>query len=190
MDKKRILVVIDCQNDFITGALRNEEAIKKVPNIVNKIKTGNWDYIFLTRDTHPDNYLETQEGKKLPVPHCIVGSEGWDIETSIMDAVKESNVPYSIHDKYTFGLSTLAEDLDNELDKNGIFAFPYDDENIEVEFCGFCTDICVVSNVMILKASWYDFADITVDSSCCAGVTPESHEAALTTMRMCQIDVI
>ena len=91
------------------------------------------------------------------------------------------------HDTF---LPTLAEDLDNELDKNGIFAFPYDDENIEVEFCGFCTDICVVSNVMILKASWYDFADITVDSSCCAGVTPESHEAALTTMRMCQIDVI
>lgn len=189
MEKKRILVVIDCQNDFITGVLRNEEAIKKVPNIVNKIKTGNWDFIFLTKDTHFNDYMNTQEGKKLPVPHCIEDTSGWEIEPSIMRAVKESCPDFAVYEKYTFGLNSIADDLEQELEERDILTGGKDDDAY-VEFCGFCTDICVVSNVLILKANWYDFADIAVDSSCCAGVTPEKHEAALETMRSCQIDVI
>lgn len=189
MNKKNILVVIDCQNDFITGALRNEEAIKKVPNIVDKIKNGKWDFIFLTRDTHYENYLETDEGKKLPVPHCIFETDGWEIEPSVMKAVKKSKVPYAVADKFTFGLFSIADSIERELIINDVTDFA-DEDRINAEVCGFCTDICVVSNTLILKANWYDFADITVDSNCCAGVTPETHDAALTTMKMCQIDVI
>ena len=193
METRKILVVIDVQNDFITGALRNEEAIKKVPNIVKKINEKKWDFIYLTRDTHFSDYMETNEGKKLPVPHCIQNTDGWNIESSVMEAVVNSKVPYAVYDKLTFGRTEIADDLEYELDDRGIVDFNETYNNgdaVNVEFVGFCTDICVVSNALILKANWYSFADITVDSNCCAGVTPESHEAALTTMRMCQIDVI
>jgi nicotinamidase-related amidase len=185
--KRHVLVVIDCQNDFITGALRNEEAIKKVPNIVDKINERKWDFIFLTRDTHGEDYMNTPEGKKLPVPHCLKGTDGWKIEESVMEAVVDSKIPYAVYDKYTFGLHSIADDLEYELGEKTEVDF--EDDKMYVEFVGFCTDICVVSNVTILKANWYDWADIAVDSNCCAGVTPESHDAALTTMKMCQIDV-
>ena len=191
MSKKRILLAIDCQNDFITGALRNEEAIKKVPNIVEKIKNENWDFIFLTRDTHDTDYLETKEGEKLPVVHCLKGSKGWEIEQSIANAVAaahENGTQYAVYNKFTFGLCTLPEDLEFELESQTDIDFGKDE--VEVVFVGFCTDICVVSNALLLKSVWYQFADIAVDSNCTAGVTPESHEAALTTMKMCQIDVI
>ena len=186
MSKKKILVIIDCQNSFITGELRNEEAIKAVPNIMKKVQEEKWDFIFLTRDTHTEDYLNTREGQKLPVVHCIKGTHGWEIEESVMAAVDESKIPYAIYNKFTFGLFDIADDLEWELDKNDI-----DFENdTYIEVCGFCTDICVVSNALLLKASFYDWADIAVDSKCCAGVTPESHEAALTTMKMCQINVL
>ena len=187
MSKKKILVIIDCQTDFITGALRNEDAIKTVPNIVKKVNSKKWDFILLTRDTHTEDYLNTREGQKLPVEHCIKGTKGWEIEESVMTAVEESKIPYAVYDKFTFGLFDIADDLEFELDKNDI---DYDGEDVYIEVCGFCTDICVVSNTLLLKANFYDWADITVDSKCCAGVTPESHEAALTTMKMCQIDVL
>ena len=104
-----------------------------------------------------------------------------------MEAVIDSNIPYAVYDKYTFGLHSIADDLEYELSEKTETDF--DEDKMYVEVVGFCTDICVVSNVMILKANWYDWADIVVDPNCCAGVTPESHEAALTTMKMCQIDV-
>jgi len=185
MKTKKVLVVIDCQNDFITGALRNEEAIKAVPNIVKKINEFDGDYILVTMDTHESNYLETNEGKKLPVVHCVKGTEGWQLQEDIkkvlieFDAKEGKNVMY-FH-KPTFGSQAMAEFLD--LDE----AF---EGNLDIEYVGFCTDICVVSNVLMEKAILYDRANITVDASCCAGVTPESHKAALTTMKMCQINVI
>lgn len=184
---KKILVIIDCQNDFITGSLRNEEAIKKVPNIVKKINENDWDEIFVTQDTHTDDYLNTKEGKNLPVVHCIKYTDGWNIETSIANAIKNAkynkniNVIY-IH-KPTFGSKNLRDMICDS-------AKYYYDKDIYIEFVGFCTDICVVSNVLLVKEALYENADITVDASCCAGVTPESHNAALLTMKMCQIKVI
>lgn len=181
--EKNILVVIDCQNDFITGSLRNDEAIKKVPNIVKKIRNFTGDCIFVTYDTHQDNYLETPEGKKLPVVHCVKDTEGWDLEPNIKAALVDAslrNINVVYIEKPTFGTFNLVD----EIKKKTLWS----DTNIE--FVGFCTDICVVSNVLITKAAFYNTANIVVDSNCCAGVTLESHEAALTTMRMCQIDVI
>ena len=185
MKTKKILIVIDCQNDFIDGSLRNEEAIKAVPNIVKKIKEFDGDYILVTMDTHESNYLETNEGKMLPVVHCVKGTQGWQMNPDIKNALinadvhKNQNVMY-FH-KPTFGSQAMAEFL--ELDE----AF---DGNLEIEYVGFCTDICVISNVLMEKAILYDRASITVDASCCAGVTPEKHKAALETMKSCQINVI
>ena len=186
MDKKKVLFLIDVQNDFITGALRNEEAIKAVPNIVNKIKDEHWDLIILTKDTHYDNYLETREGKKLKVPHCITKTHGWEIEQSVMDAVKESGVPYWFSLKCTFGCFSLSDNLEGALDS---LDFPFSDGDYYFEFCGFCTDICVISNVLLMKASWYEWADFAVDPACCAGTTIEKHKAALAVMDSCQIDI-
>lgn len=188
MEKKRILIIVDCQNSFITGELRNEEAIKAVPNIMKKVQEEKWDFIFFTRDTHDTDYLETKEGEKLPVVHCLKGSHGWEIEENVMAAVEKSGVPYAIYNKFTFGLSTLPEDLEFELETQTDIDFEKDE--IEVVFVGFCTDICVVSNALLLKSVWYQFADIKVAENCTAGVTPESHFAALTTMKMCQIDIL
>ena len=185
MKTKKILVVIDCQNDFIDGSLKNEEAIKAVPNIVKKISEFDGDYILVTMDTHDENYLNTNEGKMLPVEHCIEGKIGWQINTDIKDALiyadvhKSQNVMYFY--KPTFGSTSMAEFL--ELDE----AFSGE---LEIEYVGFCTDICVISNVLMDKAILYDRASITVDASCCAGVTPEKHKAALETMKSCQINVI
>lgn len=181
----KVLVVIDAQVDFITGALRNEEAIKAVPNIVNKIKNFDGDYILVTLDTHGENYLESKEGKKLPVKHCVKGTEGWQLQEDIkkvlieFDAKEGKNVMY-FH-KPTFGSTSMAEFM--ELDE----AF---EGELDIEYVGFCTDICVVSNVLMEKAVLFDRAKITVDASCCAGVTPEKHKAALETMKSCQINVI
>ena len=185
MKEKKILVVIDCQNDFIDGSLKNEEAIKAVPNIVKKIIDFDGDYIFVTMDTHDENYLETNEGKNLPVVHCVKGTYGWRLPEEVkqalisFDSKKGKNVMY-FH-KPTFGSTSMAEFL--ELDE----AF---EGELEIEYVGFCTDICVISNVLMEKAILYDRASITVDASCCAGVTPEKHKAALETMKSCQINVI
>ena len=166
---KKTLIVIDMQNDFIDGALGTKEAQAIVPNVKKKIEEykARGDEIIFTRDTHPAYYLTTNEGKHLPVEHCIRGTEGWLI-------TKEINSPEYFHlDKYTFGCTYW----------NDLFDFE------EIELVGLCTDICVVSNALILKAQFPEI-NITVDASCCAGVTPESHKAALTTMKMCQINVI
>ena len=179
---KKILVAIDVQNDFITGALRNTEAIKKVPNIVKKIREFNGDAIIYTMDTHGENYMSTNEGKLLPVEHCIKGTEGWRIQSEVNSELISAKLR-GIHvfeiQKPTFGSVNLPED---------IFSI-VGNEEFEIEFVGFCTDICVVSNVLITKAFYYDKATVIVDSECCAGVTKEKHEAALETMRSCQIVV-
>lgn len=171
---RKILVVIDMQKDFIDGALGTKEAQEIVGNVVRKIGTYESKDIYATRDTHQGNYLETSEGKKLPVEHCIEGSEGWEINADVAAALGSA----VIINKPTFGSIVLADLLQEENDK----------EELEIELVGLCTDICVVSNALLLKAAMPEI-NISVDASCCAGVTPESHEAALKTMQMCQITV-
>lgn len=164
----KTLIVIDMQKDFIDGALGTKEAVNIVPAVKKKIKEylDRGDEVIFTRDTHAENYLETSEGKKLPVVHCIKGTEGWKIPEDI-------DVRSCLHiDKPTFGW-TGWRDMNFE----------------EIELIGLCTDICVVSNALILKATFPEI-NISVDPSCCAGGTPESHNAALSTMKMCQINVI
>jgi nicotinamidase-related amidase len=175
----KILIVVDMQTDFIDGALGTPEAQTIVPNVIKKVEQYREDengFILYTADTHGKNYLDTQEGKKLPVPHCIHPSKGWMIPEDIY-------VPNSpIVMKYTFGAESLPCYLRAIERQVG--------SDIEsIEFIGLCTDICVISNVMIAK-SCYPEVSIIVDSSCCAGVTPASHKNALEAMKMCQIEVI
>lgn len=192
---KKLLIVIDCQNDFITDALRNEEAIRKLPNVVKLIKEHDGTVI-ATRDTHftkeqvdntkwppADNavaYEDSLEGQKLPVTHCIKGTEGWQIAPTVLEALEAKNAngmkKFHVIDKLTFGHIALPQYL------------KFYDFN-EILIAGYCTGICVISNALILRAI-YPNMKITVDASCCACVTPESHKAALTAMKMCQIDII
>lgn len=165
---RKTLIVVDMQNDFITGSLGTKEAQDIVQKVKNKIaeyqKRG--DEIIFTRDTHQTDYLNTPEGKKLPVEHCIEGTVGWQIA----EGLEVDEVVYI--DKPTFGWTH------------------WNDRTFEeIEMVGLCTDICVVSNALILKATFPE-VEITVDASCCAGVTPATHNAALETMKMCQINVI
>lgn len=176
---QKILVVVDMQNDFIDGALGTAEAQAIVGNVVRKIESYQGEPVFATRDTHKENYMETSEGRHLPVPHCIKGTKGWEIREEVAQALNRAGA--RIIDKPTFGSETLAETL-FELASGK-------DEAPEIELVGLCTDICVVSNALLLKARMPE-AQIRVDASCTAGVTPKSHEAALLTMRMCQVDVI
>lgn len=182
----KILVLVDCQNDFITGSLANKEAQIAVPRIVEKINNFDGDLIIATQDTHWNGYLNTPEGQKLPVEHCIDGTKGWEIEPEINRALLDAadrNIRITHISKNTFGSKTLMETL---LTECGYI------DNVEphrIEFAGFCTDICVVSNALLAKAAVYNTSEIFIDSSCCAGVTPELHEKALDVMRSCQINV-
>lgn len=164
------------QKDFVDGALGTSEAVAIVPAVVKKI-TGFDGDIFVTYDTHSPDYMNTSEGKKLPVPHCIRGTTGWQLDAQVEAALK--NKVYTAVEKPTFG-SVLLPSLIREAAKG---------EPFSIQLIGLCTDICVVSNALLLKAN-YPEAPISVDASCCAGVTPATHEAALSTMRCCQIDVI
>ena len=182
-----ILTVIDTQDDFISGSLRNEEAIKAVPNIVKKIDNFDGDVIYVTQDTHDPDYLYTPEGNKLPVVHCVNRSNGWMINKDVQNALNDAylrGIDVIYIEKPTFGSFDLIDYIKEDIDKCDEY------EKVNIEFVGFCTDICVVSNVLITKAAFYDRAKIQVDASCCAGVTPESHKAALLTMKMCQVDII
>ena len=167
----KFLIVVDMQNDFISGALGSDMAQAIVPYVVEKVKSFDGKIIF-TRDTHFDNYLETQEGQKLPVKHCIRDTWGWEICDELL--------PYAdvVIDKETFGSVDLPAILRD-----------YGDEVESIELCGLCTDICVISNAVILKANFTE-AKMTVDSNACAGVTEASHKNALETMKMVQIDII
>lgn len=172
---RKILLIIDMQNDFIDGSLGTNEAVKIVNNVINKIKKYPSENVFATKDTHEENYLATREGMHLPVEHCIRGTDGWDINSEIKKLITASN----IFEKGTFGSVKLVEKI-REIAAT---------EDISIEIVGLCTDICVVSNALLIKA-YLPEIDITVDSSCCAGVTPTKHEASLETMRSCQINVI
>ena len=168
---KNVLIVVDMQKDFIDGALGTPEAVAIVPNVEKKIREFQGEVIF-TRDTHEENYMETQEGKNLPVPHCIRGTEGWEIDASLQKYVTGKCI-----DKPTFGSVELGAFL-KELDEK---------EPIEtITLIGLCTDICVISNAMIAKATLPE-VKVVIDSACCAGVTPQSHSNALEAMKMCQI---
>lgn len=169
---RKILVVVDMQNDFIDGALGTAEALAIVENVKAKIREYDQKDIFVTMDTHTPDYLNTQEGRNLPVEHCIKGTDGWKLRSDIAEILTEAKV----YEKPTFGSTALAKDIAK------IAAA----EDIEIELIGLCTDICVVSNALLLKAMMPEVT-ISVDPACCAGVTPESHEAALKTMQMCQI---
>lgn len=172
---KHFLIVVDMQNDFITGSLGTPEAQSIVSAAAEKIRQfeGN---IFVTFDTHGPDYLETAEGKKLPVAHCIRGTWGWELDTVISNALKGKN---QINvEKPTFGSVRLPE----------LVAAAAGDEDFSVELIGLCTDICVISNALLLKAHFPE-KEIAVDASCCAGVSPETHAAALSAMRCCQIDI-
>jgi len=178
MKEKKMLIVIDMQNDFIDGSLGTPEAVAIVPRVIERInvcrEAGNT--LIATLDTHGEDYLQTPEGKKLPVPHCIRGTEGWQIKKEIRDALGEC----ILVEKPAFGSVELP----------GIIAREAKDaEKLTIELLGLCTDICVVSNALILKA-YFPEAAIAVNAACCAGVTPASHAAALQTMAGCQIDVL
>lgn len=171
---RKILIVIDMQNDFIDGSLGTKEAEAIVSAVIEKIKEYPKQDVYATRDTHPEDYLNTQEGKSLPVEHCIKGTKGWEIRADIAELILKNH----IFDKPTFGSVQLAEAVKKM----------NEEEPLEIELIGLCTDICVVSNALLLKAFMPEVR-ISVDPSCCAGVTPEKHEAALETMRSCQIQV-
>ena len=172
---KRFLVVVDMQNDFVDGALGSKEAVGIVDNVCQKIRTFDGD-IFVTLDTHYDNYLQTSEGKKLPVEHCIKGTPGHELNSRVYESLQCKN--YTVVEKITFGSVELPRLIKKAA--NG--------EEFAVELIGLCTDICVVSNALLVKANFPE-SEITVDSSCCAGVSPQTHQAALDTMRCCQINI-
>lgn len=188
----KVLVIVDMQKDFIDGSLGTPEAQAIVPNVVEKLKNHkNTDTVVLfTKDTHKKDYLATSEGEKLPVEHCIEGTEGWAIDRAIHNEFKSGGyATYSAGDiingritKPTFGSYDLIDafcDIDAQTEE-GIS---------EIEFCGLVTNICLVSNVLMTKAAFPNMP-IVVDSSCCAGTTVEAHEAALLVMKSCQVDVI
>ena len=167
----KYLVVVDMQNDFIDGALGSAEAVKIVPYVKSLIENFDGEVLF-TRDTHYENYMNTQEGKNLPVPHCIINTNGWQINPQL-EALRKNNAI----DKNTFGSKELVEILK-------------DKPNIEsITFVGLCTDICVISNVMLVKA-FYPEIPLIVDAKGCAGVTPDSHKTALNAMKAVQVKII
>ncbi|MCQ4925181.1 cysteine hydrolase [Tissierella carlieri] len=172
----KVLIVVDMQNDFIDGALGTKEAVNIVPNVIQKIKKFKGKVIY-TKDTHNKDYLSTQEGKKLPVEHCIEGTPGWELHKNIQELIEDAQT--NIYNKDTFGSKELVQEL-IEIDKK---------DKIEgIELIGLCTDICVISNALLIKA-FLPEVKISVDAKCCAGVTPESHQNALNAMKMCQIEI-
>ena len=171
---QEILVVVDMQNDFVTGPLGTPEARTILPKVAEKVKNFPGRVLF-TRDTHEENYLESREGRALPVPHCIRGTRGWEICPELEPLRKEEPV-----DKCTFGSTGLGEVLRA--------ADQYGEKIGKITLVGVCTDICVISNALLLRA-FLPEAEIAVDAACCAGVTPESHQTALRAMKACQITI-
>lgn len=173
---KNFLIVVDMQKDFVDGSLGTKEAQGIVADVVKKIEAFQGE-IFVTYDTHFADYLETAEGKKLPVEHCIKGTSGWELDSSVAKAL--STKEYTAVEKLTFGSVNLPKLIKERAGE----------EDFTVELVGLCTDICVVSNALILKAN-FPQNKISVDASCCAGVTPDTHNHALSVMKMCQIDIM
>lgn len=173
---KKILIVVDMQKDFVDGSLGTKEAVAITDNVAKKIQDFEGE-IFVTYDTHFEDYLNTAEGRKLPVEHCVKGTEGWELNNKVADALK--NKKYKVVEKNTFGSINMPQ-----LIKDTVGG-----EEFSIELIGLCTDICVVSNALVLKASFPEIS-ISVDASCCAGVTPDTHNSALSVMKMCQIDIV
>ena len=175
----KLLVVVDMQKDFIDGALGTKEAVAIVPNVVAKIKEyqEKGDTVVFTKDTHGANYMDTQEGRKLPVPHCIKGTDGFELCEEVKEII--SGKQYRIYEKETFGSSELAKDL-----ASGRYA-----DMEEIMLVGLCTDICVIANAMLCK-TFLPELPVKVAADCCAGVTPESHKNGLNAMSMCQIEIV
>lgn len=171
---RKLLLVIDMQNDFIDGALGTPEAMAVVDHVVEEIRKYPSRDIIATRDTHGENYLNTQEGKNLPVPHCIKGTQGWELHPRIAEALEGA----VMIDKPTFGSMELAHRL----------ARMAQGDELDITLVGLCTDICVVSNALLIKAALPE-TPVRIIKSCCAGVTQESHQAALETMKMCQVKI-
>nr|WP_317429234.1 isochorismatase family cysteine hydrolase [uncultured Mitsuokella sp.] len=169
---RKVIVVIDMQNDFIDGALGTKEAQAMLPHLVAKLEREKDALLIFTQDTHSKNYMETQEGRNLPVLHCIKPEKGWEIAPSLQPFVKKAA---AVIEKPAFGSLELPKAL-AKLQPD------------EVELVGLCTDICVISNAMILKTAFPELP-VAVDASCCAGVTPTSHDNALQAMKMCQVDI-
>ena len=185
---KTILIVVDVQNDFIDGVLGSEQAVDTVPNIVKKIEEFNNGVIITTQDTHYDNYMDTPEGKSLPVPHCISGTEGWMINSNIQDAINNRLTIEGISTvnvkKPTFGSTSLANIVDSYVRST--------DEDINIEICGFVSSICVLSNAILIKTMLHDLNRVTISvlKDCCAGLNDYNHEAAMEVMKSCQINII
>lgn len=173
---KHILVVVDIQKDFVDGALGTPEAVGMVAGAAKKIAEFDGE-IFVTYDTHFENYMDTAEGAKLPVEHCIKGTAGWELDKNIAKALEGKD--FTKVEKLTFGSTELPKLVKSTVGE----------EDFDITLIGLCTDICVVSNALILKANFPE-KQIYVDASCCAGVTPQTHTAALTTMKMCQINIL
>lgn len=174
---KKYLIVVDMQKDFVDGALGSKEAVAIVPALLEKIQNFDGEVIF-TYDTHQADYMDTQEGHMLSVPHCIEGTDGWQLIDQLEEICVEGGC--RSYKKPTFGCVKLAQDLQAESLQGGIES---------IELVGVCTDICVISNALLLKA-YMPEVPMSVDAKCCAGVTPQKHEAALETMRSCQIVVV
>ena len=181
----KVLIVVDMQNDFIEGTLGTPEAAEIVEKVVKRIENSKDEVILFTRDTHQEDYLDTPEGKKLPVIHCVEGTSGWEINESIRNAWKQNKdtivlpeLRENTFNKDVFGSVDLVEFLKSRAS-----------EITEIELLGVCTDICVVSNSIMIKNT-FPSVEVQVNAACCAGVTPESHRAALQVMEMCQIEII
>ena len=171
----KYLIVVDMQNDFINGSLGTKEAEAILPGVIEKVKKFDGTVIY-TKDTHHADYLTTQEGKNLPVEHCIEGSNGW----MLAQELEELSVGHKVFCKPTFGSVELANYLVEQTKETEIEG---------IELCGLCTDICVISNAFVIKANLPEVL-VSIDASCCAGVTPESHLNALAAMKMCQVTVV
>lgn len=184
---KKILVVIDMQNDFIDGPLGTPEARAIVPNVCAKIREGEWDSVYTTHDVHFEDYLNSQEGQKLPIKHCIHGTDGQKLNESIRDVIEHEylGLAFPVFKKY-FGSQCLHEEIRKRIFSPDLTFF---DRDLEIHVVGVCTDICVITNVLLLK-TYFPEARIVVDASCCAGTIQLKHWEALDVMRSCQIDIV
>lgn len=182
MEKTKILVIVDMQNDFLTGPLGNKECMEIIPKICNVIDNGDYDSVIFTKDTHQENYLSTQEGKNLPVCHCIEGTDGWNVCGEIVDCVKRkfSENEQKEFCKNTFGSVKFGEYLRENYG---------DGSKLELYFTGVCTGICVINNVSIAK-SFCPEAEVSVIANACACVTPQSHKTAIEAMKTFQVNII
>lgn len=197
--KTKILLCVDLQNDFVSGSLGTKEAQAIVPNVVERLNSFDGEYVIFTKDTHGHDYLRTKEGEKLPVTHCVRGTDGWELVPPVSEWVKNNslvgNKRVFIVEKDTFGSVPPIERTTNEstpssvVDVIDLIFKANGKRDMEIECLGLCTDICLLSNAIIIKAFFHDNAEIIVNSSCSAGVTPDKHKAALEAMSSCQIEV-